>query len=116
MVVSGDLDGALDTYTDDAVYRVPGDNLVSGDYRGRDEIEAFFYKLAEVTGGSMRLALTDVIGDEGHAVMFWTGTAERNGKTLDSNGIMAFKVNDEGKFTESWFLYNDQHAYDEFYR
>ena len=29
---------------------------------------------------------------------------------------MAFKVNDEGKFTESWFLYNDQRAYDEFYR
>ena len=47
----------------------------------------------------MRLVMDDVIGDDGHAVMFWHGTAERAGKSLDSKGIMAFKVNDEGKFT-----------------
>jgi uncharacterized protein len=114
-VQAGDLPTALGTYTDDAVYRVPGNNLVSGNYQGREAISGFFYKLMELTGGSMRLIMDDVVGAEGHAVMFWHGTAERGGRTLDSNGIMAFKVNDAGQFTESWFLYNDQHAYDEFY-
>ena len=28
---------------------------------------------------------------------------------------MAFKVNDEGKFTESWFLYNEPARLDDFY-
>ncbi len=114
-VQAGDLETALGTCTDDAVYRVPGDNLVSGNYRGREAITGFFYKLMEITGGSMRLVMDDVIGADGHAVMFWHGTAERAGESLDSKGIMAFKVNDEGRFTESWFLYNDQRAYDEFY-
>lgn len=112
---AGDLPTALGAYTDDAVYRVPGNNLVSGNYQGREAITGFFYKLMELTGGSMRLVMDDVIGDAGHAVMFWHGTAERAGKTLDSEGIMAFKVNDDGKFTESWFLYDDQRAYDDFY-
>ncbi len=112
---AGDLPTALGGYTDDAVYRVPGNNLVSGNYQGREAITQFFYKLMELTGGSMRLLMDDVIGAEGHAVMFWHGTAERAGKTLDSTGIMAFKINSDGKVTESWFLYNDQRAYDEFY-
>jgi uncharacterized protein len=114
-VGGGDLDGALDCYTADAVYRVGGDNLVSGNYKGRDAMRAFFFKLYEVTGGTMQISIDDVVGDDGHAVAFWALTAEREGKSLDANGIMAFKVDDEGKFTESWFLYNDQRAYDDFY-
>jgi ketosteroid isomerase-like protein len=114
-VAGGNLEEALACYTEDGVYRVAGDNLVSGNYQGRDAIRAFFYRLFEVTGGTMRLTLDDVVGDDGHAVMFWTLTAQREGKDLDAKGIMAFKVDDEGKFTESWFLYNDQRAYDEFY-
>ena len=43
-------------------------------------------------------------------------TAEREGKSLASDGIVAFKINDQGKFTELWFLYSDQRAYDEFFR
>jgi hypothetical protein len=48
-------------------------------------------------------------------MMFWTLEAERQGKTLDARGAMAFEITGEGKFTESWILYNDQRAYDEFY-
>jgi len=111
----GDLDAVLARMTDDAVYRVPGHNLVSGNYRGKQEIRDFFMRLFEVTGGTMRLGVDDVMGDDHHAVMFWTLTAERNGKSLDAHGAMAFKLDDEGKFTESWFLYSDQAAYDDFY-
>ena len=50
-------------------------------------------------------------------MLFWHVTAERAGsdKSLDANGIMAFKIDDHGKFSESWFLYNNQRAYDEFF-
>ena len=46
---------------------------MSGNYQGREAITAFFYKLMELTGGSMRLIMDDVVGDEGRAVMFWQG-------------------------------------------
>ncbi len=114
-ILAGDLEGILDAYADDAVYRVAGDNLLSGTHRGRQAIEALFVKAMEITGGTMRIVVNDVLADDGHAVTFWSGSAERPGKHLDAHGIMAFKVNDDGKFTESWWLYDDQAAYDDFF-
>ena len=111
----GDLEGILDHYAQDGVYRVAGDNIVSGNYRGRAEIRDFFIHLATVTGGSMRLEVLDALADDEHAAMFWHLTADRDGETLDATGAMAFKIDAEGKFSESWFLYDDQVAYDEFY-
>jgi hypothetical protein len=96
---------------------VSGDNLVSGNHQGREGTRALIFKLMELTNGTMSLTVQDVIGADGHAVMFWHGTADRAGsdKKLDADGIMAFKVDDQGKFSESWFLYNDQRAYDDFF-
>ena len=112
---TGDLDAVVGAYSDDCIYRVGGENLVSGTYVGHQQLKDFFIKLGEVTEGSMKLELEDTLADDHHAVMFWRLTAERQGKTLDANGGMAFKINDQGKFSESWFLYSDQREYDAFY-
>ena len=111
----GDLETVMGSFTEDALYRVPGHNLVSGNYRGREEIQAFFFRLAEMTGGTFRVEAEDVIGTDGHAVMFWHLTAQRPGKSIDARGAMAFKLQDDDRIRESWFLYNDQQAYDEFW-
>jgi hypothetical protein len=60
----------------------------------------------ELTGGTMRLTFEDLIAEERHVVLFWHVTAQRAGstKTLDANGIMAFKIDDHGTISESWFL------------
>ena len=112
---AGDLEAVIDAYAEDGIYRVAGDNIVSGNFRGHDEIRDFFIHLATVTGGTMRLDVVDTLADDDHAVMFWHLTAEREGKTLDATGTMAFKIDADGKFSESWFLYDDQRAYDAFY-
>jgi ketosteroid isomerase-like protein len=114
--IGGDLDALVNAYADDGLYRVPGRNLVSGNYRGHQEIADFFVHLATVTGGTMKLAIDDVIGTDGHAVMFWRLAAERGEKSLDAKGAMAFKIDDATrKITESWFMYSDQREYDWFY-
>ena len=113
-VENGDLPGVMNSFTEDAVYRVPGNNLVTGTYRGRQEIQDFFLRLAEMTGGTFRVEMEDVIGTDGHAVMFWHLTAQRPGKSIDARGAMAFKLRDD-QVQESWFLYNDQQEYDEFW-
>jgi uncharacterized protein len=113
--IGGDLDAFVNAYAEDAIYRVGGHNLASGNYRGHKEIYDFIVKLGEMTGGTIKLEVEDVMGADNHAMMFWRLLAERNGKSLDAHGAMAFKVNDEGKFSESWFLYSDQKEYDNFY-
>jgi ketosteroid isomerase-like protein len=112
---AGDLETLIDAYAEDAIYRVAGDNAISGSYQGRDAIRDFFIRLGEVTGGTMRLELHDTLADDHHAVMFWRVTAERGDASIDANGAMAFRIDDDGKYSESWFLYSDQRAYDAFY-
>ncbi|MEA2843566.1 MAG: uncharacterized protein QOJ69_1237 [Actinomycetota bacterium] len=116
-LVAGDTEVALGCYAEDGVYRVSGNNLVSGNYRGRAAILSHHIKLMELTGGTMRLTFDDLIAEDAHAVLFWHVTAQRAGssKSLHANGIMAFKIDDQGKFSESWFLYNNQRAYDDFF-
>ena len=116
-LVTGKTEAALSCYAEDGVYRVSGNNLVSGNYRGRAAILSHHIKLMELTGGTMWLTFKDLIGEDNHAVLFWHVTAQRPGtdRSLDANGIMAFKVDDNGKFSESWFLYNDRRAYDDFF-
>ena len=49
--VGGDVAALLGLFAPDAVWHVPGENAMSGDYRGRDEIVAFLRRTAELTGG-----------------------------------------------------------------
>ena len=118
-VERGDLEAVMGSFTDDSVYRVPGRNLVTGNYRGKQEIQDFFFRLAEMTGGTFRVQAEDVIGTDGHAVMFWHLTARRPDtdpvKEIDARGAMAFKLDGDLKIRESWFLYNDQQEYDDFW-
>lgn len=111
----GDIPTLVSYYDDDAVYRVAGNNQVSGAHRGRQEIERFFHRLAEVTEGTMQVDVLDLLGSDDRAVMIFRVRATRQGKTMDDTGTMAFRLNDEGKFAESWLMYSHQAYYDEFY-
>ena len=114
-VSAGDLDAFVDAYAEDALFRVGGDNLVSGDYRGRQSIRCFLMTLFEMTDGTLHLEVDDVIGTDNHGMMFWHLTGRRKDRTLDARGAMAFKLDDEHRITESWFLHDDQAGYDRFW-
>ena len=115
-IVDGNLDGAIDMYSEDAQYHVPGQIGISGTHRGQQALRNFFLGLVEMTAGDLRLTWGETLGDDRHAVGFWGLAATRpDGRSLDAKGSMAFKVSEEGKFSESWFLYEDQKAYDAFW-
>jgi len=42
-----DLDGLMATFTPDALFSFPGDHELPGDYRGSEQIRAFFLRLFE---------------------------------------------------------------------
>ena len=113
--LTGDFERFMDGFADDAVFRVAGDNIVSGTYRGTQELRDYFIRLGQVTGGSMRIDVDEVLAGDHHAVMFIHVTTDRKGMHLEAECAEAFRINDAGKITESWFLYEDQKAYDAFY-
>ncbi|WP_427018871.1 nuclear transport factor 2 family protein [Pseudarthrobacter sp. P1] len=97
--IAGDLATLGELFTDDAVWHVAGGGVLSGAKEGRDAILAYFGELGTRSGGSLNVALDEVFGGETRVVALQHNHAENNGKTLDTDGALAFKVSN-GKITE----------------
>jgi uncharacterized protein len=111
---AGDMVTMNDLFADAAVWHVAGRGPHSGDYSGKEAIFGYFGLLMEESGGTFRNEVADILVSPERAVALTTLHAERNGKQLDSDGMVAFKIAD-GKVTEAWAGLFDQYASDEFW-
>ena len=95
----GDMDTLGSLYAPDAVHSVPGNNPLSGDYKGVAEILGFYGQLFELSGGTFKVELksTKAEGDD-TVVATHRGTGQRDGKTLDQDQTLTFTISD-GKVT-----------------
>jgi uncharacterized protein len=110
----GDVDTLRELTDQDGVWHTPGRNLLSGDYRGVDEILGFFARVMELTGGTFRAELHDVVANDEHAVALYVSRGEREGRTLENRNVLVIHVRN-GKLAETWTLSDDQYAADEFF-
>src|SRR5207249_7254893 len=97
----GDIEALRNEYfTEDAIWHSPGNNLLAGDYTGLDEIMGSFMKTFELTGGTFKLEIHDVLANDVHGVVLGRSTAQREGKKpLDHVHVVHFR---DGKLSESW--------------
>jgi uncharacterized protein len=79
----GDLDTVRALFDPDAVWHAPGRSRLSGDHRGVDDILDFFARTMELTAGTFRVDLHDVIANDEHAVAMYVARGEREGRTLE---------------------------------
>jgi len=112
--LSGDMTAMNDLLSDDVVWHVPGNNQLSGDYRGKEETFSNFAKVFELTGGDFQLEIHDVLANDDHVVVLARATGKIGDRTLDDNSLQLFHVKD-GKATEQWLYPADQQATDEFW-
>jgi ketosteroid isomerase-like protein len=90
---AGDMTTMRGLMTGDCAHHVPGNSAISGDYKGVDNVLAYYGKLAELTGGSMRVELRDVFVDgRGHVISVHHVNAQRGGRTYDASGGIVFRV------------------------
>jgi ketosteroid isomerase-like protein len=111
---SGDLARLGELFADDIVWHTPGNNPLSGDYRGKDAVLALFGRLAEESGGTFRADVHDLLANDDHGVGLVTVTARRGDRSLTVNDVNVFHLRD-GKVTECWLASTDQQAEDEFW-
>jgi len=109
----GDMDWLGEHFTDDIVWHVPGRNPFAGDHRGKDAVFSLFAKQMEITEGTLRLEIHDVLANDEHGVALATVTATRGAKSLEDRQAHVFHVREE-KITEFWNHPGDQLAVDEF--
>jgi uncharacterized protein len=110
---TGDMDGLQQLFAEDAVWHVGGRNPLSGEKRGRDAVFGYFGTLAELTNGTFRAELHDVIASDEHVVGLHTATGERQGRRLSEHEALVFHLRD-GKVVEAWEHYEDSRAVDDF--
>jgi ketosteroid isomerase-like protein len=109
----GDIAALNDLFSPDVVWHLPGNNQLAGTHRGRDAVFATFAKTAEVSGGTFKVTLHDVIANDEHAVALTRATANHQGRTLDSNDADVYHMKD-GKVTEMWSFTGDPAGTDAF--
>jgi uncharacterized protein len=110
----GDLDAVRDFFAEDIVWHVPGNNMLSGEYKGQDAVFGFFGTLIQETGGTFRQEIHDVLANDTHGVALVEIHLERGGKTFEGRGVHAMHIED-GKVTEFWNFQEDTTLVDEFW-
>ena len=111
----GDAVALMDMLADDIVWHVPGRNLLSRDYNGKAEVAGFWARARELSGGTVRTELIDVLGGDEFGIALVSVFAEREGKSLGGQ-FQAFTYRIvHGKIAEFWFMVEDRYAVDAFW-
>jgi ketosteroid isomerase-like protein len=111
---SGDIQMLRELFDPDVVWHTPGRSQLAGDHRGVDAVLGFFGRTMELTGGTFRVEVHDVVANDEHVVGLHEVIAERDGKTLRDRNVLVFHVHD-GRTREVWQFWTDQYAADAFF-
>ena len=110
----GDLATAMSFYTDDCVFHYPGRNPLSGDYRGKDQVHALLDRAFQLTSGSFKPEVHDILASDEHVAALVTVHAERDGRSVEWQSVDLFHVRN-GKLSEHWVHEVDQGVVDRFW-
>lgn len=111
---TGDVATLMELFDEDVVEHQPGNNVMSGEYKGRDAVLGFYGRLAQETNGTFRAELERVLANDTRVVTVHHSTAERNGKRLDCRTSLVFQLRD-GKAVDIDTCDEDPSAWDEFF-
>jgi ketosteroid isomerase-like protein len=111
---SGDMGKLSELIAPDVVWHVPGDNLISGTYTSRDGIFGCFGKIFELSGGSYRPQLLDVLSDDNYTVALLHASARHGQKVLDQDYAFIMRIRN-GQIAELQEAWTEGPAWDEFW-
>lgn len=111
---TGDMDTITALFADDILWHVAGRSPLAGDYKGRDQVFGFFGKLMELSGGTSKVEVHDILANDEHGVAIVTGSGSRNGRSLNSPDVHVFHLRG-GQVVEFWDSPLDQYEADEFW-
>ncbi|CAA9455168.1 MAG: hypothetical protein AVDCRST_MAG02-1499 [uncultured Rubrobacteraceae bacterium] len=109
-----DQEAIMGCLTEDVVWRYPGRNPLSREYRGKEDVAGFFRGLREVTGGNFSSETERIMADETAAFVHELPRGTRKGKSLEWRTVLMFRLRD-GKIAEVDVFQNVQHELDEWW-
>jgi uncharacterized protein len=111
---AGDLDTVSKQFAPDIRWHVGGRSAISGTYTGHNEVFGFFGKLFELTGGTFRIDIHDVLASDDHVVVLVRESASRGDRHLEMNEAHIWHVSG-GLVNEFWGFAEDQYEASSFF-
>ena len=110
----GDLATVGDLLDDEIVYHFAGRGGLSGDYKGKQEVFAFWGRQFELSSGTLRIVPSVIVASDDYGFALVHASAERDGRTLAAPGVNVVRMRD-GRAVEFWSYTADQSAVDDFW-
>ena len=111
---AGDKEALKKLIAEDAVWHVPGSTEVSGDHRGHEAIFAYLQKLAELSGGTFRAELIDVLASDMHAAALAAAMGERGDRVLEQTYLLFLRIEND-RIVEARLFNEDEEAFQAFW-
>ena len=110
----GDVASVFAVFAEDILWHVPGRGPLSRDHRGHADVGAFFQKVTQLSSGSFRIQIDDILAKGDRVVVLCTESAQRGGRSWSSPQVHVWTVRD-GHATIFWQYQGDQQTEDEFW-
>jgi ketosteroid isomerase-like protein len=112
---SKDMTTIDELLADDVVWNAPGRGMNAGRREGKRALFEGMGRLAELTGGSLRGEVHDVLASDEHVILLQTTRGERDGRPpLEDREAIVVHVRD-GRIVEVWEHPGDLYAMDAFF-
>lgn len=111
--IAGDMEWMNEHLHENIVWHVPGNNVLSGDYKGRESVLAFFAKSVQIA--LPEFDFHDIVASDDHVVALLNVTWRRNdnGETLQGHIVQTFHIGN-GQALEVWTMNEDPAKFDQF--
>jgi uncharacterized protein len=111
--IAGDMEWLNEHLHENVVWHVPGHNLTSGDYHGRENVLGLFAKTVQIA--LPEFEIHDIVASDGHVVALLTVRWRRNdnSETYEGRIGQVFHL-DGGQVLEAWTMGEDLAGFDRF--
>ena len=107
----GDLPAVLAACGDKVTFQIAGKSPLAGKYDKSTFISGFVTKLMELSGGTLKIEVHDILASDRHAVVLATDHLTRNGKDLEFRTVHVWRI--ESGVPIAWYEYpRDLYQYD----
>ena len=112
----GDMDALrTEAFAPDVQWHQGGKSQISGDYSGVDAVLNFFQKLFQLTDGTFRATVHDLLASDQHVVVLGTIEGQRGGRSVSNGNYCQVFHMRNGRAAEVWVTAVDPYGVDEFF-
>ena len=113
-MAKGDFANAITVFDPEVTYTVPGNNILSGVYKGPEQVMGYLGKLMELTQGSYGISeMHWLVNDKEQVVLFIKNFADLRGRYYEWEETILFEFKNGKKYNIEHFQAN-QAGVDEF--